>query len=81
MDRENHKSADDENEFIVSAISKDVRKGWNLILPDDRVKILPDIVLNHMGVATHLGITESGKFEPKNRIRFVISGKIFWRIN
>ena len=34
---------------------------------------IPHLVLNPMGVATHLGITEYGTFEPKNRVTHDLS--------
>ena len=59
---------DEKNEFIVSVISKEIKKGWNLILPDHCVDIISDLVLNLMEVATNLGITETENFEPKNQV-------------
>ena len=55
--RGNHKSAEKYNEFLAKAIKKEIMRGWNLILPGDCHEHLLEIVLNPMGVATHLGVT------------------------
>ena len=64
---------DEESEFLVSTISKEIRKDRNLILPDGCLNTIPDLVLNPMGVAVHLGIAASGKFEPKNCVTYDLS--------
>ena len=71
--RGNHKSAQQKNEFLVTALKKEIKKGWNLILPGDCHHDIPELVLNPMGVATHLGITEEGNFEPKDRVTHDLS--------
>ena len=71
--RGNHKSAHQKNEFLVKALKKEIKKGWNLLLPGDCHKEIPELVLNPMGVATHLGITEKGNFEPKDRVTHDLS--------
>ena len=42
-------------------------KGWNIILPGNVFDVMPDLIQNPMGVAAHVGITESGKVVQKNR--------------
>ena len=54
--RGNHKSAELKNEFLSKALKKEIKKKWNLILPGDCYKNIPELILNPMGVATHLGI-------------------------
>ena len=76
--RGNHKSADRNNEFLTKALKKEIVKGWNMILPGDYYDDVPELVLNPMGVATHLGVTETGNFAEKNRVTHDLSfpGKI-----
>ena len=53
-------------------------QGWSLILPEEKYREIPELVLNPMGVATHLDITSTGEFLPKNRVTHDLSfpGKI-----
>ena len=44
-----------------------------MILPGDCYEDIPELVLNPMGVATHLGITEEGNFELKDRVTHDLS--------
>ena len=71
--RGNHKSAEEKNEFLTKALKKEIKKGWNLLLPGDCYKNIPELILNPMGVATHLGVTEDGTFEPKDRVTHDLS--------
>ena len=59
----NHKSAKTHEKFLADAIKKEIMRGWNLILPGECHEYILGLVLNPMGVATHLGVTELGKFE------------------
>ena len=71
--RGNHKSANEKCDYLTCALSKEIQKCWNLILPDNCMDSIPHLVFNHMGVATHLGITEYCTFEPKNRVTHDLS--------
>ena len=71
--RGNHRSAEKYNEFLAKAIKKEIMRGWNLILPGDCHEHLPGKVLNPMGVATHLGVIESGNFQWKHRVTHELS--------
>ena len=64
--RGNHKLAEKHNEYLAKAVTKEIMRGWNLILPEDCHEHILEIVLNPMGVATHLGVRESGNFELKH---------------
>ncbi len=61
------------NDFLTKALKKEIKKGWNLYLPGDCYRDVPDLVLNPMGVATHLGITEDDTFEEKDRVTHDLS--------
>ena len=63
--RGNHKSAAKHKEYLSLAMEKEVSKGWNIILPDDKYKDIPNLILNPMGVADHIGISAFGEFVEK----------------
>jgi len=71
--RGNHASASQKNNILESAISKEIIKGWNIILPVDTYDHLPGAVLNPMGVATHTGISSNGTFVEKDRVTHDLS--------
>jgi len=69
----NHISAIMNKLFLEKAIVKEIRKGWNIMILIERAGDLPNLVLNPMGVVTHLGITEDGTFEEKDRVTHDLS--------
>ena len=71
--RGNHKSAQKNEEFLANAMTKEIMQGWSLILPEDKYRDIPNLILNPMGVATHLGVTSTGDFVPKNRVTHDLS--------
>ena len=71
--RGNHKSAQINNEFLSNALEKEISQGWMLVLPGDCTNEIPGLILNPMGVATHVGISETGKFVPKKRLTHDLS--------
>ena len=71
--RGNHKSAIREENFLAEATVKEIKKGWVLILPEDKYDSIPGLVLNPMGVATHLGVTADGTFKSKRRVTHDLS--------
>ena len=76
--RGNHKSAKTKNCVLEKFMSKEIKKGWNIILPVDTYGKIPGLVLNPMGVATHTGVTKDGTFEEKDRVTHDLSfpGKV-----
>jgi hypothetical protein len=60
--RGNHKSAEKHESHLSAAMEKEVAKGWNIILPDNKYKLIPNLILNPMGVADHIGISPFGEF-------------------
>ena len=76
--RGNHKSAKIEEDHLAKAMEKEVSKGWNIILPDSKYDIIPNLILNPMGVASHCGISAFGEFIDKLRITHNLSfpGKV-----
>ena len=42
------------NDVLENAIQKEIQKGWIVTLPLESVRTLPEVVVNPMGVATHL---------------------------
>ena len=71
--RGNHKSAIQKNDVLEKSLEKEIAKGWIVTLPVEAVRKLPDVVINPMGVATHLGVSEDGTFVPKDRITHDLS--------
>ena len=47
--RGNHKSADSNTKFLESALTKEVLKGWELILPIGKATEIPNLVISPMG--------------------------------
>ena len=39
-----------------------------MVLPEHCYKEIPGLILNPMGSSTHLGVTDTGEFVPKNRL-------------
>ena len=78
FERGNHKSAGENEEHLATATKKEIKKGWNIILPDKFYQDIPDLILNPMGVASQSGISAFGEFIDKLRITHDLSfpGKI-----
>lgn len=66
--RGNHKSAQTHETFLANAIEKETKKGWLIILPEEKFDKIPNLVLSPMGIAESMGITASGNFEEKLRV-------------
>ena len=71
--RGNHKSAQKNQVFLVKALSKEIEKGWELLLPASALEDIPNLGLSPMGVAEHLGVQEDGTFAPKMRVTHDLS--------
>ena len=71
--RGNHKSADRHQEFLSSALTKEVLKGWELILPLSRATAIPGLCISPMGVVEQLGINKDDEFVPKRRLTHDLS--------
>ena len=69
----NHKSAKKEIKVLTEGLTKEIKKGWQLLLPLEKAKEIPGLVMSPMGVATALGISANGKFVPKKRITHDLS--------
>ena len=59
-------------------MAKEVKKGWAILLPDENIEDIPGLVISPLGVADHLGISESGEYVEKLRVTHDLSwpGKI-----
>ena len=71
--RGNHKSAKKNEEFLARALTKEIEKGWELILPIEKAMKIPKLILSPLGVAEHLGIKSDGTFAPKSRVTHDLS--------
>ena len=59
--------------FSKNEMMKEVRKGWDILLPGDTYDKLPGLELSPMGVATHTGICSDGTFVEKDRVTHDLS--------
>ena len=73
--RGNHQSAKAKRYLLSDALKKEINKAWALILPIDAWKVLPDLEVAPMGVASRLGIAATGEYIEKDRITHDLS----WR--
>ena len=73
MIRGNHTSAKIHKEFLNTALKKEIKKGWELLIPKESAKHVPGLTLSPMGVAEQLGISASGEFIPKMRLTHDLS--------
>ena len=64
-------------DFHSKEMSKEIELGWSLILPENCHKHIPGLILNPMGLATHIGITSTGEFLPQNRVMHDLSFPAF----
>jgi hypothetical protein len=71
--RGNHKSATEHATFLAEAFSKETKKGWILLLPDDKASIIPGLEIAPLGVADQLGVSATGEFVSKLRITHDLS--------
>ena len=69
----NHKSAIRHENFLGEAMEKEVKKGWAILINDKDATKIPDLELSPMGIAEHLGITETGEFVEKLRVTHDLS--------
>ena len=76
--RGNHKSAELHADTLSIALSKEIKKGWELILPIEKVMEIPNLILSPMGVVEQMGVTEDGSFALKHRVTHDLSfpGKV-----
>ena len=71
--RGNHKSTLKHEKYLADAFSKEIEKGWILLLPDKEAKNIPGLELAPMGVADQLGISATGEFVSKLRVTHDLS--------
>ena len=71
--RGNHKSANIHHEFLADALSKEINKGWNLLILKEDAKQIPGLELSPLGVTEQIGISSSGNFVEKCRVTHDLS--------
>jgi hypothetical protein len=52
-------------DYLISAMEKEVSNGWALLINEEDAKDIPGIEISPMGVAEHLGIAKTGEYVPK----------------
>ena len=73
ISRGNHRSAKIHESYLAEAFTKEIEKGWNLILPEDEAMTIPGLEIAPMGVADQLGISATGDFVSKLRVTHDLS--------
>jgi hypothetical protein len=71
--RGNHKSAGVNQKFLSDALSKEIKKGWEMILPLNKANEIPNLFLSPLGVAKQIGINAAGEFVKKWRVTHDLS--------
>lgn len=46
-------------------MKNEIKKGWNIVLSVEIIEYVPNLILNPIGVATHIGVTEDDSFVEK----------------
>ena len=64
----NHKSAVQSKEWMMSALKKEIVRGWQLPLLTDKLHLIPGAAVAPMGNAKQTTINDSGKRIAKNRL-------------
>ena len=66
--RGNHKSAQDEPEIVEQLLSKDVVHGFSMVIPVELVPLIPNAMVQPVGLAKQWTLDEQGKRKVKYRI-------------
>ena len=62
----NHKSAVDSKKWMISALNKEIIRGWQLPLPTDQLHLISGALVAPMGNAKQTTIDDQGNRIPKN---------------
>jgi hypothetical protein len=54
-------------------LSKEIKKGWEMILPFNKAQEIPGLFLSPLGVAEQIGINAEGEFVKKWRVTHDLS--------
>jgi hypothetical protein len=71
--RGNHKSATAHATFLAEAFSKETKKGWILLLPEEEAASIPHLEIAPLGVADQIGVSATGDFVSKLRVTHDLS--------
>ena len=64
---------DHHTEHLAKGLEKEIKKGWQLLIPFEKALEIPGLILSPMGVAESLGVSATGEFVPKKRITHDLS--------
>ena len=64
----NHKSAEKNAPAVISILTKEVYKGWQLPLPVQKLHKIPGVIVGPMGLVSQTSIDEHGNTIPKHRL-------------
>jgi hypothetical protein len=68
MEYYNHKKAKENMQLLVETVTKEVKKGWVLVLPEAAHQHLPHSMICLMGIAKQFNYMFDSTTMPKNRI-------------
>jgi hypothetical protein len=68
LQRGNHKSAQDESDQVAKLLKKDVDHGFTWIIPKQLVPLLPQSMVQPLGLAKQWRLNETGERIPKYRL-------------
>ena len=68
MDYGNHKSAATHGDKLLPSLEKEVKKGWHLPLPMDRLHEIPGIIMGPMGAVPQKSLGGNGEESTKLRM-------------
>ena len=71
--RGNHKSAATQEIHLSDAFTKEVKKEWILLFPDNESKHIPELKITSMGAQDQLGVSAIGEFVNNLRITHDLS--------
>ena len=68
LERGNHKSAQEEPEIVEQLLSKDVVHGFSMVIPIELVPLIPNAMVQPVGLAKQWTLDEEGNRKVKYRI-------------
>ena len=64
----NHKSAKTYSEYLLPSLDKEVKRGWHLPLPIDKLHLIPHIIAGPMGAVPQGTLDDHGRAATKYRM-------------
>ena len=64
----NHKGATKNEDLLKKLVEKDVKYGYGLVLPLDKIKLIPGVLMAPMNIMNQNTINETGQIIGKDRL-------------